>query len=259
LNSSSKRAALLSALLATAAAVALLGHAQSTPAPAPPTAPLTDRNLIVLDPAHGGPDNGAILPGLGPEKDVTLTLANRLRAALTSAGFAVVSTRENDPPVALSADQRADIVNRAHPLACILLHATATGSGVHIYTSTLPAPNPQAANPEDTSPPFTPIPWDEAQAGFIPQSLALASSLTAAFADANLPAFSGRVPLRPLDNLTCPAVAIELAPLPVAGEDPTSVGDPAYQQRIAATLATALRASRDHPGPPFLAAPGTPR
>ena len=134
MNSSSKRAALLSALLATAAAVALLGHAQSTPAPAPPTAPLTDRNLIVLDPAHGGPDNGAILPGLGPEKDVTLTLANRLRAALTSAGFAVVSTRENDPPVALSADQRADIVNRAHPLACILLHATATGSGVHILS-----------------------------------------------------------------------------------------------------------------------------
>jgi N-acetylmuramoyl-L-alanine amidase len=209
-----------------------------------------------LDPAHGGPDSGAILPGLGPEKDVTLALANRLRAALTSAGFAVLSTRENDPPVTLSADQRADIVNRAHPLACIVLHATATGSGVHIYPSRLPAPNLQAASPEDTSPAFTPVPWDEAQAGFISQSLALASSLTAAFADANLPVFSGRVPLRPLDNLTCPAVAVELAPLSVAGEDPTSVADPAYQQRIAATLATALRASRDHPGPPFLATPG---
>jgi N-acetylmuramoyl-L-alanine amidase len=199
------------------------------------------------------------LPGLGPEKDVTLALANRLRAALTSAGFTVVSTRENDPPVALSTDQRADIVNRAHPLACIVLHATDTGSGVHIYTSTLPPPNLQTASPQDAAPPFIPIPWDEAQAGFIPQSLALSASLSAAFADANLPAFSGRVPLRPLDNLTCPAVAIELAPLPVAGEDPTSVGDPAYQQRIAATLATALRASRDHPGSPFLAAPGAPR
>jgi N-acetylmuramoyl-L-alanine amidase len=49
-----------------------------------------------------------------------------------------------------------------------------------------------------------------------------------------------------LDNLECPAVAIELAPLPVAGSDATPVTDAEYQQRVAATLTAALQAWREH-------------
>ncbi len=231
--------------------VALLGHAQPqmTPGPALPSALAFNRNVIVLDPAHGGPDNGATLSGQVLEKDVTLALAARIRAALTSAGFTVVSTRDTDlpsaPPAPLTADQRAEIANRAHPLACMVLHATAAGSGVHLFASTLPPSAPEPSDSQYDAPAFTPTSWDEAQAVAIPQSLALAASFNTALAKAGLPALSGRAPLRPLDNLTCPAVAIELAPLLVAGSDPTPVTDADYQQRVASTLAATLRVFRD--------------
>jgi N-acetylmuramoyl-L-alanine amidase len=242
-------------------AVALLGHAELTsgsavaPGPAVASNPTINRNLVVLDPAHGGPDAGAPLAGSASEKDVTLALAIRLRAALGAAGFTVQSTRDSDLPAGLTPDQRADILNRTHPLACIVLHATGAGSGVHIYTSALPAATPQPST--TTAPPaFVPIPWGEAQAASIQDSTELAAELSSALASANLPATSGRAALRPLDNLTCPAVAVELAPLLAPGADPTPVTDPDYQQRIAATLATALRAVRDHPTSPAPSLPG---
>jgi N-acetylmuramoyl-L-alanine amidase len=249
LNSSSKRVAGLLAALAMAVVIALFGHAELTPGPAFPSGPAINRNLVALDPAHGGPDAGATLAGPTSEKEVTLELADRLRAALGAAGFTVISTRDSDPPAALSNDQRADIINRTRPLACIVLHATDAGSGVHIYTSTLSAPGPQAtiADATDAPTPFVPTPWDEAQATSVSQSLQLAATLALALGNAKLPVTSGRAALRPLDNLTCPAVAVELAPLLEAGADSTPVTDPDYQQRIAATLATALRALRDHP------------
>jgi N-acetylmuramoyl-L-alanine amidase len=261
LNSSFKRVAGLFAALAFAVAVAFLGHAElSSGSPAPPNLAI-NRNLVVLDPAHGGPDAGATLAGPASEKDVTLALASHLRAALAAAGFTVISTRDTDPPAVLTNDQRADIVNRTHPLVCIVLHATAVGSGVHMYTSTLPPPGQQATAAEspDIPPPFLPTPWDEAQAPWVSQSLQLAAELASALGNADLPVSSDRAALRPLDNLTCPAVAVELAPLMSAGADATPVTDPVYQQRIAATLATALRALRDHPGQPAPSALGAPQ
>ena len=104
-----------------------------------PTAPATGpvRTLVVLDPAHGGPDPGAKLGEQGLEKDVTLALAAKLRPALTAAGFSVVSTRDADLANALTTDQRAEMANRPRALACLVLHATGAGSGVHVYASPL--------------------------------------------------------------------------------------------------------------------------
>jgi len=210
-----------------------------------------DRNAIVLDPAHGGQDAGATLGDRILEKDVTLAIAARLRATLTAAGFTVVSTREADSATPPTNDQRAEIANRAHALACLVIHATASGSSVHLYTSALQPPEEDAsAEAELTSrSAFVPVPWEMAQAASVSQSLRLASDLSTALGKANLPAISGREPVRPLDNLECPAVAIELAPLPVAGSDATPVTDADYQQRVAATLTAALQAWRGHVDP----------
>jgi N-acetylmuramoyl-L-alanine amidase len=247
LTSSSKRAAVLFVVLTTAVAVALLGRAQPQTAPGNPlrTSTAANRNLIVLDPAHGGSDAGASLGRQVVEKDVTLAMASQLRTALAAAGFSVVSTRDSDPTAPLAADQRAEIANRARPLACIVLHASGAGLGVHLYTSTLRQADAQVQDGQDDAESFTATPWDEAQAGFVAQSLSLVSSLSAAFSKAGLPALNGRAALRPLDNLTCPAVAIEVAPMPVAGADPTPVTDAGYQQRVAATVAAALRVWQD--------------
>lgn len=242
-----KYAAVLLAASAGAAALAFsLRAQQQTTSPAPTTtAPAS--TLILLDPAHGGSDSGATLNGTTAEKDMTLAFASRIRGALTSSGFTVASTRDADPADPLTTDQRAEIANRSHALACIVLHATATGSGVHIYTSTLPPEQDESA--PDPSAPFVPVPWDSAQSKFVTQSLSLASTLAAALGKDHLPALSAQAPVRPLDNLMCPAIAIELAPLLSANSSSTPPTDDAYQQQVATTLTNALRAWRDQNQP----------
>jgi len=252
-----KFAAVLLAVLAAAAAIAFSLHAQPQPpqsqsqfpAPGQPsTAPAStlNRNLILLDPAHGGPAAGATFSDQALEKDITLAVAARLRIALTAAGFTVVATRDADPSDPLTPDQRAEIANRTHAKACIVVHATATGSGVHLYTSTLQPPSQD----EDAYPSaYVPVPWENAQAASVDQSQRLAADLTAALTQGNLPSLSGHAALRPLDNLMCPAVAIELAPLPNPGQDPTPPSDANYQQRVVTTLTSALQAWRDQAQP----------
>ena len=243
LNLRRKPAAALLVLLAGAAAAALaLRPAQNQPSPAASSAA---RTTIVLDPAHGGTDTGAHLPGNVLEKNVTLALALRLRAALQSEGFTVILTRDTDPPAPLTPDQRAEVANRFHAAACIVLHATAAGSGVHIYTSTLqPIPPDPIHEPH---PAFLPTPWDEAQTPFIPRSRQLLDTLATAFHTDNLPVLFGAAPLRPLYNLLCPAVAIEIAPLPAGSGNPIPVTDPAYQTRFINDLAHALEPLHNQP------------
>ena len=165
----------------------------------------TPRTLIFLDPAHGGLDPGAHLPNNVLEKDLTLAFATRLRAQLSAAGFALLSTRDADPAVPFPTDQRAEIANHAHPAACLILHATSSGSGIHVITSSLP--------PNTLDDPHATIPWNTAQSASIPQSLALANEIGLALEHAKLPVILSRAAIRPLDNLICPAVAIEIAPL----------------------------------------------
>jgi N-acetylmuramoyl-L-alanine amidase len=215
--------------------------------------------LVVLDPAHGGPDSGARLGDQLVEKDFTLAFALRLRAALQTAGFTVLTIRDSDPTVAFPTDQRAEIANRSHAVACLVLHATATGSGVHVYASALQPTDSQ--DPATGTPParvgaaFEPVPWGSAQAPSVRQSLRLESDVAAAIGVANLPLVAGRASVRPLDNLTCPAVAVELAPLIVEGQDTVAVNDAGYQQHVANALTRALLAWRGHADP---AAPAHP-
>jgi N-acetylmuramoyl-L-alanine amidase len=216
-----------------------------------------NHNLVVLDPAHGGPDDGVVLGDHVLEKDVTLALATRLRTALTAAGFTVVATRDSDSTDPLTTDQRAEAANRTHAVACIVLHATATGSGVHVYTSTLPPVESEEDASEGFSAAFVPVPWEMAQAGFVSQSLRLASDLSTTLAKGNLPVLVGKAAVHPLDNLTCPAVAIELAPLAASGEDVTAVTDGNYQQRVVGALTAALQTWRDHADPVALGAPAS--
>jgi N-acetylmuramoyl-L-alanine amidase len=205
---------------------------------APAQQPLP-RTTILIDPAHGGPDPGAHLPNNLLEKNLTLAFATRLRALLATSGFTIISTRDSDPTVPFTTDQRAEIANHAHPSACLILHATSSGNGVHIVTSALTPPN-------DFDEPHAPIPWNTAQAASIPQSLSLANEIGLALQHARLPVILSRASLRPLDNLTCPAIAIEIAPLTPADSDPTPITDTTYQQNIAKAIAAALTSWRSH-------------
>ncbi len=198
------------------------------------------RTVVLLDPAHGGADTGAHLGDNLLEKDLTLAFAARLRGILVTSGFTVIATRDTDPAVPFTTVQRADIANHARPTACVILHATSSGTGLHVVTSALP--------PDDIYDPDAPhliVPWDSAQTASIPQSLRLANELGVALVHARVPVILSRASLPPLDNLTCPAVAIEIAPLPRKG-GLTPVDDANYQQTIAQSIAAGLASWRLH-------------
>jgi len=203
----------------------------ATETPTPTPGPIS-RNVVVLDPAHGGSDGGSRIGDTLLEKDVTLAFAFRLRALLVARGFTVAMTREADAPMGpggqpLTLDDRAGIANHPHAVACLLLHATAAGTGVHLYGSELnPAPVEVAL-----------LPWLTAQAAWVPQSGALKTQLGLALTRAGIPLVSSRASVRPVDSLTCPAVVVELAP---EGDDPGSISGADYQQRVATALAGAL-------------------
>ncbi len=189
--------------------------------------------VVVLDAAHGGSDTGARLGDGVMEKDITLGLERRLRAALRTQGVDVVTTRDADAD--LPALNRAQVANHAQASACLVIHATATGSGVHLFTSSL---SPASATPV--------LPWQTAQAAYVTQSLRLESEIDAALAHAEVPVTLGRASVQPMDSLACPAVAVELAPL-VAGNTTSAraITDEKYENLVVSALAAAIGSWRN--------------
>lgn len=195
-----------------------------------PFTPKPTRTLILIDPAHGGPDTGAHLPNDLLEKDITLAFNNRLRALLSANNFAVISTRTSDPAAAFTTDQRAEIANHGHPAVCLVLHATSSGSGIHLFTSTLTPPAHLTHI----------LRWNTAQAASVPDSRQIANQIGVSLLQAKLPVILEQASVPPLDNLICPAIAIELAPLANGSATPTPVSDPSYQQHAAEAIVAAL-------------------
>jgi len=97
----------------------------TTPVPAKPDAatasPERKVRVIVIDPGHGGMDNGAVGSGVN-EKDLTLVLARKLRAALqTKLGATVLQTRDSD--IAMDNEARSAAANNNQANLFISLHA----------------------------------------------------------------------------------------------------------------------------------------
>jgi N-acetylmuramoyl-L-alanine amidase len=198
--------------------------AQAPPAPAQPPA----RFVVVLDAAHGGDDSGGKLSTGQAEKDFNLAFGVRLRSLLSARGIQVVATRESD--AAVDPDRRAAIANHANAQACLTLHASDSGSGVHLFASSLAPAQPARF-----------AAWKTAQSAFVSRSLALAGVLNSALLHAGFNVSLGRTDLPALDSMTCPAVAVEIAP----GRGPdqkitAALDDPAYQASVAEALAAAL-------------------
>jgi N-acetylmuramoyl-L-alanine amidase len=227
-------AALLGGALAAMAQLPSNDPAKTTiPAtPAPPAAPpsavvrAAPHFGVVLDAAHGGADGGARLSDHQMEKELVLALSVRLRSTLGAHGIYVVTTRESDS--AIPELNRAEAANRVGAAACITLHATTSGSGAHVFTSSL------------TQLPLTRfLPWETAQGAYAEQSLRLSSEVDSAMTHAEIPVTLGRTALQPLDSFTCPAIVVELSPLHTSGRV-TPLSDPGYQDRIVAAMAAAV-------------------
>ncbi len=98
---------------------------------APPVAPkIGSQVVIVLDPGHGGGDAGVETPQ-GPEKNITLALAQTIKALLQrDPRVQVVLTRDKDQ--ALTQNERAAIANSADAALFVSIHAAA-GPSARVY------------------------------------------------------------------------------------------------------------------------------
>jgi N-acetylmuramoyl-L-alanine amidase len=201
---------------------------QTGPAPpsgAPPTA-MPPKQLVMIDPAHGGSESGAMLNPVILEKDVTLALARRLRLDLSAHGIVAGLVRDSD--VTLSPDDRAAAVNAEHPVLYICLHATSVASGIRIYSAMLNEVG-------EIRGPF--VDWSTAQWSSLANSRAAQQQLVSAIQKIGIPVRSLQIPLLPLNNMTTSAVAIEVAPTTA---DVSQLVSPDYQQTVSQALANGI-------------------
>ncbi len=215
--------------------VAQLAPPPPPPAPTqnaapPPRQPAAPRFLVLIDPAHGGNDIGAAITPSLPEKDVVLALARRVQHELQNRGIAAGLLRNSD--VVITLNQRAISTNAARPALYIALHAANTGQGVHVFTSLLPATN---LSPQGF------LPWDTAQTAFLDLSGSVAGSVAAELESRNLPNTTLLAPLRPMNNIAAPAIAVEIAP-PAGNVD--EIASATYQEQVAQAIAAGVAAVR---------------
>ena len=85
------------------------------------------KRSIFLDPGHGGSDPGAVSGGVR-EKDLTLSVYNKVSSKLASLGYTVLTSRNVDKDVDLV--DRADQANKANADMLLSIHFNAGGRGV---------------------------------------------------------------------------------------------------------------------------------
>ncbi len=204
------------------------------PAANAPSAPVARRYFAVVDASHGGDDHGETLSPTLTEKDVTVALARSLRQELESRGITTLVLRDSDTN--LSVDQRAAFANADHAAIYIALHAASNGRGVRLYTALLPYR-------EDDSGAF--LSWTTAQRAWLPLSQSAVSAVAAELQKRQIPVRTLTAPLRPLNNVTGAAIAVEVAP---QGSDLAQLTAPDYQQLVTSAVATAIAAAKNQLG-----------
>jgi len=166
---------------------------------------------------------------LGPalyEKDVTLAIARRLRQDLTMRGIVCQLVRDSD--VGLSDDQRATVANSTAPGLYLVIHASSMGTGLRLFSAMLPVS-------QDGRGVF--VDWQTAQAPSLDRSKTIQQQLIASIQKMGFPVRSLIAPLRPLNNIKVPALAVEVAP---TTSDVAQLGTTNYQDMVSAALANAF-------------------
>jgi N-acetylmuramoyl-L-alanine amidase len=204
---------------------------------APQPSPLT----VVLDPGHGGKDNGTSVN----EKVFALDVALRAKKILETAGYRVVLTRSNDTFLELT--DRSAIANARRAGLFVSIHFNAVAndaktSGVEVFTF---APRNQhaaewwsAARKDDPHLETTEMPVNR----FDHWSVVLAQSIHRRFVF-DLRSFDRGKKLAHwgvLRQLNCPGVLIECGFLTSEAEA-RKIATPAHRQKLAEAIAAGIR------------------
>lgn len=198
--------------------------------------------VIVLDPGHGGADNGTQNEKLGlKEKTFTLDVALRLKRLLEIRGYKVILTRDSDERVDLI--DRSLIANRAGADLFLSIHFNSLPndtrtSGAEVFT--FPPQHQRSTNSwgvahDDTEDDAAPVNRYDAW------SMVLANALHHQVIE-DLKVFDrGKklMHLGVLRGLKCPGALVESGFLSNP-EEARKIATPAYRQRIAAALAAGI-------------------
>ena len=256
----------------------------ASPAPGalvvPTPTPRPEPRVVVLDPGHGGTEEGAKGPDGLLEKDVVLQLARTVREVLTARGYRVVTTRDSD--VSVGFQDRTATANAAKADVFLSLHMNASRAssahGTEVYYLSLDASDRAAAalaetetKAEPTATPSTEtnaalrdldlILWDLAQNQHLTASSRLAEIIQGDFN--RLLGITTRgvkqAPLRVLIGVNAPAVLVEVAFISNPEEEKL-IASEEFRKSVATTLAGSLdtffRAAADGVAPiPFAPPP----
>jgi N-acetylmuramoyl-L-alanine amidase len=196
---------------------------------------------------------GAKGPAGTLEKDVTLSIARKVRAAIVNAlGYQVFLTRDKDEDVTL--DERTATANNYKADLFLSIHANASRShgvtGAEVYFLSYQASDEESRRVAMTEGSAAPagatesagselnlILWDMAQAEHLEESSALASRLQEELATATGSAGRGvkQAPFRILVGAAMPAALIEVAFISNPEEEKMLASD-AFQGKVAAAI-----------------------
>jgi N-acetylmuramoyl-L-alanine amidase len=236
----------------------------AAPAPAGPLAPVPSLpppalRTVVIDPGHGGDENGAVGASGALEKDITLAIARRLKAGLESRlGVRVLMTREGDQTVPL--DDRAALANNNKGDLLISIHANASlrpdVSGAQVYYLSADEAGEEArraAAARQTLPALgggsrdvEMILWEVAQVRHLSDSAVLAGMVEERMKEA-VPLNARplqQAPFRVLAGANMPAILVEVGFLTNAAEEGRLKSE-SHQEAIARALLDAVTRFRD--------------
>ena len=187
--------------------------------------------LVVLDPAHGGTDQGARGSTGITESDAVLGIARLVRISLEGQGLRALLTRQaNEGP---SFDERSKIANSQRGAIFISLHVSSTGQPgtVRVY-SLAPDTAPSAQHGGLIS-------WDHAQSGSQDLSRKLAELLQIQMAQRfhSSPETPLTARVRQLRTIAIPAVAIEISSVSLPDRGPLDQMSPAFADAVARAVA----------------------
>jgi N-acetylmuramoyl-L-alanine amidase len=237
----------------------------------PPTllpSPMANKKVIVIDPGHGGTETGAKGPGGTLEKDVTISIARKLKGIIESTGTRVILTRDGDQVVTL--DDRTSRANNNKADLFISIHANATirgkARGAETYFLSTQATDDEARNiaaVENNAIGLEQAPavqedlklilWDMAQTEYLTESSQLAEMIQQELNSTLSISNRGikQAPFRVLTGATMPAVLVEVGFINNPDEE-KMMADGEYQSKIAGAIFRSIQKfeSREQPAKP---------
>jgi len=207
----------------------------------PPPIAAAKKQLIVLDPGHGGDDTGALSVSKIAEKTVNLAIAKRLKLKLEKWGHEVIMTRDSDEQ-SLSLDERPGIAENESANLFISLHANKAGNeisrGIETFCLSLPGQrstnDPKSQNPDQKNWPGNKFNLENSWLAYtVHHSLVRHSS----FGDRGIK----RARFRVLKLAPCPAILIECGFLSSKEDEQFFLKD-SYLDYIAQRIANGVQA-----------------